>query len=253
MKALIAILLALALIGCCLAVLIFDPAWMTGNRQLVDYGEIGDKIPGGAGAPARGDCTNIGEVFPDNPFTGWPVQTDANWNRISAWWCDPSYFQSFGVQHWGIDIARVPGGSSIEGTGAVCTSYKAIVRRADFSGYPATRSNSGMGNFVELEALYCWPVCDEWDPLTGACIEQHEECAETGWRATYMHLMSVAVSPGDIVDRGDVIGQVDSTGNSTGHHLHYQITMPGVGAIDPAPSMDPSYTDALRSIVQGHR
>lgn len=120
MRKLLVIGLLLALIGCCFAALIFNPSWMTGTASWA-YGEISKKIPGGASAPGRGDCTNIGEVFPENPFSGWPVQTSPDWNRISAWWCDPKYLKSFGVQHWGIDIARVPGGSSIEGTGAICT------------------------------------------------------------------------------------------------------------------------------------
>ena len=66
-----------------------------------------------------------------------------------------------------------------------------------------------------------------------------EDCWKaSGWKAVYMHLMDVSVEKGDWVFHGDVLGHVDSTGNSTGPHLHYQINAPselGVGAIDPAP------------------
>ena len=58
---------------------------------------------------------------------------------------------------------------------------------------------------------------------------------------------------GDRVERGDVIGHVDSTGLSTGDHLHYQINGPGVGAIDPAPAMAGSYDDAMRYEWKGKR
>jgi murein DD-endopeptidase MepM/ murein hydrolase activator NlpD len=39
----------------------------------------------------------------------------------------------------------------------------------------------------------------------------------------YAHLRSESVRVGDDVYRGEVIGRVGSTGNSTGCHLHYEI------------------------------
>lgn len=44
----------------------------------------------------------------------------------------------------------------------------------------------------------------------------------------YGHLTSLTVSTGQTVSRGQVIGYVGSTGNSTGPHLHYECRLNGV-------------------------
>ncbi len=44
-----------------------------------------------------------------------------------------------------------------------------------------------------------------------------------GFRTRYFHMKKSLVKKGDRVKRGQVIGQVGSTGRSTGPHLHYEI------------------------------
>lgn len=53
-----------------------------------------------------------------------------------------------------------------------------------------------------------------------------------GITTRYGHLARLAVTPGQRVRRGDVIGYVGSTGRSTGHHLHYEVQVDG-RAVDP--------------------
>ena len=52
----------------------------------------------------------------------------------------------------------------------------------------------------------------------------------------YGHLSRLVVSAGDLVEPGQLIGYVGSTGRSTGPHLHYEVRLRGA-AIDPLPYM----------------
>jgi len=53
-----------------------------------------------------------------------------------------------------------------------------------------------------------------------------------GITTRYAHLHRMEVAPGDIVRRGEPIGQVGSTGRSTGPHLHYEVLENGK-QVDP--------------------
>ncbi|WP_103503298.1 MULTISPECIES: M23 family metallopeptidase [Streptomyces] len=62
-------------------------------------------------------------------------------------------------------------------------------------------------------------------------VIQHED----GRYSQYAHLSSISVSNGQSVGAGDQIGNVGTTGNSTGPHLHFEVrTGPSYGSdIDP--------------------
>jgi len=53
-----------------------------------------------------------------------------------------------------------------------------------------------------------------------------------GFQTLYAHLSRIYVVAGQTVNRGDQVGQMGSTGRSTGVHLHIEIRKNGV-ALDP--------------------
>lgn len=199
-------------------------------QPLLGYrGQYGYGQGSGVGeAPGGGDCAQAGVAYAENPFRGWPVDyRPGDWSLATFYFCAR---YADGSPHWGIDLG-VP-----DGTPIVATCERGVVRQADDCRGDAPCWNYGMGRFVQVEAQvrvldYERCVAEHGgDPQADACW------ADSGWRATYMHLAEVHVAVGQVVQRGDALGETDNTGNSTGPHLHYQINSPS-GAVDPAPTM----------------
>jgi len=57
----------------------------------------------------------------------------------------------------------------------------------------------------------------------GLMVELSHDLEETQLRSRYAHLADIFVEAGTEVKKGDVIGLVGSTGNSTGPHLHFEM------------------------------
>ena len=262
MRKLLKLIPVILILLCCACVAIIGLSdYQIGDvKQLPEYSDHGiEGLAGRAGGdvpPGGGSCSSIGKPYEDNPFSGWPVNYHpGDWSTIASWFCDPNYFE--GYTHWGIDLARYDWSESIYGVEAVITAEKAIVEAAaydaGFGPKAGTAHNYGMGNYVKVQALSCKTFIeseigvdlDGDGKITNVPVER---CAETGWYAYYFHLLTVTVAKGDEVERGDVVGLIDSTGTSTGDHLHYQIKNPDGVSIDPAPSMSVhvDYDNAMR-------
>ncbi len=264
-KRVISILAGLILLFCLLGVMSLLQIGSSTMKQVPVPTQ--DQIFGDGTVPPSGSCADIGKDFDDDPFYGWPVQyRPGDWNTISAWFCDPTYTNKSGkvVMHSGVDIATYwcEVGEcqtvSIEWATVVVTTAKAIVREVKKDcpalsqaevGTNAQKCGYPMGNHVILEALKEEKICTI-DPVTRV-----PECDITwipsGWKVTYMHLNKVENL---VVDQeliyGKKIGEVGTTGNSGGFHLHYQINMPrdGYKAVDPAPTLSKSYNDIIRRL-----
>ena len=72
-------------------------------------------------------------------------------------------------------------------------------------------------------------VLAEWYGGYGNCIMIDHG---NGYKTLYGHLSMIGVKNGQSVSQGAVIGQVGSTGNSTGPHLHFEVYSNG-SRIDP--------------------
>jgi len=68
-----------------------------------------------------------------------------------------------------------------------------------------------------------------YDGAYGNCVEiKHAN----GWTTVYAHLSDIDVRKGQKVQTGDQIGDLGSTGNSTGPHLHFEVKK-GETFVDP--------------------
>ncbi|TMC40648.1 MAG: hypothetical protein E6J25_10760 [Chloroflexi bacterium] len=75
------------------------------------------------------------------------------------------------------------------------------------------------------------PMTDAGGNLVGYgnyLIIQHD----TGLKTLYGHLLTIGVKEGDLVHRGQLIGLVGSTGNSTGPHTHFEVRIEN-SPVDP--------------------
>jgi len=105
----------------------------------------------------------------------------------------------------------------------------------------ATVVAAGPGEVIEVvDGNYdrCHLDTDTW----GADCDGHPKRANLvalrhtgGFITWYAHFManSITVAVGDMVDRGDPLGLVGSSGNSTGPHLHFELNDADENVIDP--------------------
>jgi len=101
-------------------------------------------------------------------------------------------------------------------------------------GYVTQNYRSGH-HAVDLGAPYGAKV---YAARAGRCIFQQWSAVGYGYlvivdhgdgsQAYYSHLKGAWVHPGEWVERGGLVGEVGSTGNSTGPHVHFEIRVRGV-------------------------
>lgn len=103
-----------------------------------------------------------------------------------------------------------------------------FTRRSAFHNGIDIEGNRGDPVFSSAEGTV---VIQGWDKAYGNhIVVEHTKDVST----IYMHLHKILTNRGDTVMKGQQIGQVGSTGRSTGPHLHYEVHKNGT-AVDPNP------------------
>lgn len=114
----------------------------------------------------------------------WPVPGST---RVTAGY--PSY--PSGGKHWGIDIVRTD-------VTTLGSPFRAAQGGEVIIAYNDGNWNSGFGNY---------------------CVIDHGD----GKQTLYAHSKRLYVKKGDIVQKGETIGEIGETGNTTGPHLHFEV------------------------------
>ena len=132
------------------------------------------------------------------------------------------------------------GGSEASGTGSFVfpvASYVYISSRFGMRVHPITgvyKSHTGM-DIASNQGTTVYAadsgtvVLAEWYGGYGNCIMIDHG---NGFKTLYGHLSVISVANGQTVSQGQTIGNVGSTGNSTGPHLHFEVYKNG-DRIDP--------------------
>lgn len=131
----------------------------------------------------------------------------------------------------GASIAREPWVSPVHG-------YRLTGRFGDVSGYWSSAHTgldfaTALGSPIRSIAGGV-VVSADYDGAYGAKTVIRLPGGTEVW---YCHQDSQAVVPGQQVERGEVIGTVGATGNTTGPHLHLEIHPGGGGPVDPEVSL----------------
>lgn len=172
-----------------------DTSGSSSNSSLSNYTQTSSNISYWWPIGSSETRTENGVTYADGEPVGYAVKSEFGTRN------DP--YTGNKASHSGLDIAPLSGDY---GTVNVIAAKSGTVIRVNND--PTCESNSlnescngsGYGNYVEIE---------------------HQDGNTTLYG--HMHKNTITVSVGDIVDQGQVIGKVGSSGRSTGMHLHFEV------------------------------
>lgn len=182
----------------------YDDTVLVGNDQVVQEGENGlDRVSQNV-KKINGEIVYVdpqekqvlkepvskvilkgSKYVPDvGSLTNWGWPTDSGWTLSSGYVYRNSPLGKGRELHTGLDISGTGYGSNIYAT----NNGRVVTAEYHYS----------YGNYVVINH-------------------------NNGYMTLYGHMSKIAVKAGDIVEKGQVIGYVGSTGDSTGPHVHYEV------------------------------
>jgi murein DD-endopeptidase MepM/ murein hydrolase activator NlpD len=118
-------------------------------------------------------------------------------------------------------LSKLPTGIPVSGDFRITSGFG--IRNDPFTGSLAMHEGLDFAANVGTPVTASGPgtvIRSAWDPSYGNVVEiSHTE----GFVTRYAHLSKRTVDEGDKVDRNDKIGEIGTTGRSTGPHLHYEV------------------------------
>ena len=171
------------------------------QQQQQQDGEASGDTDSSSGGSSSGGSGSSSEVTPTPVSSGYTWPCPGFYHLTSLWNEDRTTYN-----HGAIDI----GGGDIWGAAVVAADSGTVVDTCTYCthNYPKAMTDNcgcggGYGNYVKIDH-------------------------GNGKVTIYAHFTAVVVSPGQSVGKGQVIGYVGTTGQSTGPHLHFECRLNGV-------------------------
>jgi murein DD-endopeptidase MepM/ murein hydrolase activator NlpD len=145
-------------------------------------------------------------------------------DEATDWHTDLFTFSESKLFQARLDALRVPSALPVDGPvgsgfgfrSDPITGRRALHTGLDFPAPPGTAIAASAGGVVLFAA---------WHPEYGHTVELDHG---NGLITRYAHCLKLAVKAGQMVKRGQLIGEVGSSGRSTGPHLHFEVLLDGV-------------------------
>jgi hypothetical protein len=223
-----------------------------------------------AGSAAKSDWAAASWAQAPEPFLYPPFPGSASEESIFDH-TSPNYNQTDGriISFGGHSASKLcpspaPAGTAPPEAG-VCDAGYGIYWSYDLGGWMAYNGHDGIDYGISYRPVYAAADADRvmyagwWDPQNhstalGMYVKLHHS---NGYITSYGHMSAIAVQacPTDgcaNIGHGEILGISGTTGNSTGPHLHFQLTAPSGVSVDPygwaAASNDPWPYDQPNSL-----
>ncbi len=161
------------------------------------------------------------------------------------------YYKTVNLEYRTVDGGMSSGSGQVSGEGVWPVGGNGGTITAGYPKYPSGGAHSGIdigapegtpvyaaygGTVIEARYVYTQNVSNNEDNKFGNCVRIQ---APDGKIYIYGHLSKVNVKVGDVISAGQQIGNVGTTGRSSGNHLHFEVRDKNNKTLNPYPYLPP--------------